>query len=79
MNLRIKLDSTERGEFERDFGVGIRRYSLGCIMTKFKHTTEVAVHVVVLIINLWRITRLLFAFAFVPLSYTWNNMDQTLI
>lgn len=54
------LKSGERGEIERDFGVGKRRYSLGCIMTKLKHTSEVAVGVVVLTMNLWRKLRLLF-------------------
>lgn len=33
----------KRGEIERDFGVGKPRYSLVCIMTKLKHTSEVAV------------------------------------
>ena len=54
------LESGERGEIEREFGVGKRRYSLGCIMTKLKHTSEVAVGVVVLTMNLWRKLRLLF-------------------
>jgi len=55
------LESGERGEIERDFGVGKRRYSLGCIMTKLKHTSEVAVRLVVLTMNLQKRLRLLFA------------------
>ena len=53
------LESGERGEIERDFGVGKRRYSLGCIVTKLRHTSEVAVRVVVLTMNLRKRLRLL--------------------
>lgn len=53
------LESGERGEIERDFGVGKRRYSLGCIVTKLQHTSEVAVRVVVLTMNLKKKLRLL--------------------
>ena len=53
------LESGERGEIERDFGVGKRRYSLGRIMMKLRDTSEVAVRVVVLVMNLWRKLRLL--------------------
>ena len=53
------LESGERGEIERDFGVGKRRYSLGRIMMKLRDTSEVAVRVVVLAMNLWRKLRLL--------------------
>ena len=52
------LESGERGEIERDFGVGKRRYSLGCIVTKLRHTSEVAVRVVVLTMNLRKRLRL---------------------
>lgn len=58
------LESGERGEIERDFGVGKRRYSLDLIMTKLKHTSEVAVRLVVLTMNLWKKLRLLFALIF---------------
>ena len=53
------LESGERGEIERDFGVGKRRYSLGCIVTKLQHTSEVAVRVIVLTMNLKKKLRLL--------------------
>lgn len=53
------LESGERGEIERDFGVGKRRYSLGCIVTKLQHTSEVAVRLVVLTMNLKKKLRLL--------------------
>ncbi len=53
------LESGERGEIERSFGVGKRRDSLGRIMMKLRDTSEVAVRVVVLAMNLWRKLRLL--------------------
>ena len=53
------LESGERGEIERNLGVGKRRYSLGCIVTKLRHTSEVAVRVVVLTMNLRKRLRLL--------------------
>lgn len=53
------LESGERGEIERDFGVGKRRYSLGRIMMKLRDTSEVAIRIVVLTMNLWRKLRLL--------------------
>lgn len=53
------LESGERSEIERDFGVGKRRYSLGCIVTKLQHTSEVAVRVIVLTMNLKKKLRLL--------------------
>lgn len=45
------LESGERGQIERDFGVGKRRYSLGLIMMKLRDTSEVAIRVVVLMIT----------------------------
>lgn len=63
------LESGERGEIERDFGVGKRRYSLGRIMMKLRDTSEVAVRVAVrvavLAMNLWKKLRLL-------LQHLWN-------
>ena len=53
------LESGERGEIERNFGAGKRRCSLGCIVTKLRHTSEVAVRVVVLTMNLRKMLRLL--------------------
>lgn len=68
------LESGERGEIERDFGVGKRRYSLGCIMTKLRHTSEVAAGVVVLTMNLWRKLRLLFILFWKSFSM-WVHVD----
>lgn len=65
------LESGERGEIERDFGVGKRRYSLGCITTKLKHTSEVAVRLVVLAMNFRKKLRLLF----VPFSPEWLRVE----
>ena len=63
------LESGERGEIERDFGVGKRRYSLGRIMMKLRDTSEVAVRVVVLAMNLWRKLRL-------SLRFLWNLLHD---
>lgn len=53
------LESGERGEIERDFGVGKRRYALDKIVTKLKHTSEVMIHSSVLYMNLRKKLRLL--------------------
>ena len=55
------LESGERGEIERQFGVAKRRYSLGCVVMKLKHTSEVDIYASVLAMNLWKKLRLLFA------------------
>ena len=51
-------ESGERSAIEGWFGVGKRRYSLGCIMTRLQHTSEVSIHVTVLTMNLFRKLRL---------------------
>ena len=53
------LESGERGEIERNFGVGKRRYSLDCIVTKLKETSEVMIHSIVVYMNLRKKLRLL--------------------
>ena len=53
------LESGERGEIERNFGVGKRRYSLDCIVTKLKETSEVMIHSIVIYMNLRKRLRLL--------------------
>ena len=55
------LESGERGEIERQFGTAKRRYSLGRIVMKLKHTSEVDIYASVLAMNLWKKLRLLFA------------------
>ena len=55
-------ESGERSAIECTFGVGKRRYSLGCIMTRLKHTSEVSAHVSVLTMNLFRRLRLFLLF-----------------
>ena len=45
-------DSAERNAIECTFGVGKRRYSLGYITMKLQHTSEVAIHLVFLSMNL---------------------------
>jgi hypothetical protein len=53
------LESGERGEIERNFGVGKRRYSLDRIVTKQKETSEVMIHSIVIYMNLRKRLRLL--------------------
>ena len=53
------LESGERGEIERQFGVGKRRYTLDCIMMKLKETSEVEIYASVLYMNLRKKLRLL--------------------
>jgi len=58
-----KAEAGERNAIECTFGVGKRRYSLGCITTKLQHTSEVAIHLVFLSMNLQkRLRSLLYAF-----------------
>ena len=52
-------ESGERGEIEREFGVGKRRFSLGCLMTRLQHTSEVFIMTTVLVMNLRKKLRLL--------------------
>ena len=53
------LESGERGEIERKFGVGKRRYTLDCIVTKLQETSEAMIHSIVLFMNLRKKLRLL--------------------
>ena len=56
------LESGERGDIERRFGIGKRCYSLGLIMAKLKETSETTIHLSVLVLNLQKRLRLLLAF-----------------
>lgn len=66
------LESGERGDIERRFGINKRCYSLGRITAKLQHTSEVMIHMSVLTLNLQRRLRLLlrtfFSFYFEPQS-----------
>lgn len=53
------LESGERGEIERKFGVGKRRYILDNIVTKLKETSEASIYASVLYMNLRKKLRLL--------------------
>ncbi len=55
-------ESGERSAIECAIGVGKRRYTLGCVMTRLDHTSEVSIHVSVLTMNLFRKLRLSFVF-----------------
>ena len=65
------LESGERGDIERRFGINKRCYSLGCITAKLQHTSEVMIYMSVLTLNLQKRLRLLlrsfFRFYFEPL------------
>ena len=52
-------ESGERGEIERNFGVGKRRYCLDCIVTKPMETSKVMIYVCALHTNLRKKLRLL--------------------
>ena len=58
------LESGERGDIERRFGIGKRCYSLGRVTAKLKHTSEVMIHLSVLTLNLRKRLRLLLRFFF---------------
>ena len=58
------LESGERGDIERRFGIGKRCYSLGRITAKLKHTSEIMIHVSVLTLNVQKRLRLLLRFIF---------------
>ena len=68
-------ESGERGEIERNFGVGKRRYGLDCIVTKLKETSEVMIHASVLYMNLRKKLRLLLHLFF---SWLWSTVQNRL-
>ena len=72
------LESGERGEIERNFGVGKRRYSLDCIVTKLKETSEVMIHSIVLFMNLRKRLRLLLRSFFSWLQNAFRNWLEEL-
>ena len=61
------LESGERGDIERRFGIGKRCYSLGRITAKLQHTSEIMIHLSVLTLNLQKRLRLLLRFIFASL------------
>jgi len=58
------LESGERGDIERRFGIGKRCYSLGRITAKLQHTSEIMIHMSVLTLNLQKRLKLLLRFIF---------------
>ena len=70
------LESGERGEIERNFGVGKRRYSLDCIVTKLKETSEVMIHSIVIYMNLLKRLRLLLRSLFSWLRIVIQNQPK---
>jgi IS5 family transposase len=60
--LEERLESGERSAIESSFGVGKRRYGMNLVMERLQETSEVAIHVSILTMNLWkRLRALLFA------------------
>lgn len=53
------IESGERGDIERRFGIDKRCYSLGCVTAKLQHTSEVMIYLSVLTLNLQKRLRLL--------------------
>ena len=70
------MESGERGEIERNFGVGKRRYSLDCIVTKLKETSEVMIHSIVIFMNLLKRLRLLLRSLFSWLRIVIQNQPK---
>ena len=69
------LESGERGEIERNFGVGKRRYGPDCIVTKLKETSEVMIYASVLYMNLRKKLRLLLRLFF---NWLWDTIQNQL-
>lgn len=63
-------DAGERNAIEGCFGVAKRRYGLDCIMAKLKDTSETAIYLHFLVMNLERRIRLFLA---LWLSWAWNT------
>lgn len=53
------IESGERGDIERRFGINKRCYSLGCVTAKLQHTSEIMIYLSVLTLNLQKRLRLL--------------------
>ncbi len=53
-------DSRERNEVEGKFGTGKRKFTMDCIMAKLKETSESAILLNLLVLNLEKRLRLLF-------------------
>ena len=63
------IESGERGDIERRFGIDKRCYSLGCITAKLQHTSEVMIYLSVLMLNLQKRLRLLLRIFFSIYSF----------
>lgn len=70
------VESGERGEIERSFGVGKNRYTLDKIVTKLKETSEVSIHAAVLYMNLRKKLRLLFSFFIRRLLKSYESLPE---
>ncbi len=70
------LESGERGDIERRFGIDKRCYSLGCITAKLQHTSEVMIYLSVLTLNLQKRLRLLLRMFF---SIYWQQQNLLLV
>ena len=70
------LESGERGDIERRFGIDKRCYSLGCITAKLQHTSEVMIYLSVLTLNLQKRLRLLLRIIF---NFYWHQQNLLLV
>ena len=70
------IESSERGDIERRFGIDKRCYSLGCITAKLQHTSEVMIYLSVLTLNLQKRLRLLLRIIF---NFYWHQQNLLLV
>ena len=70
------IESSERGDIERRFGIDKRCYSLGCITAKLQHTSEVMIYLSVLTLNLQKRLRLLLRLFF---NFYWQRRNLRLV
>ena len=70
------IESGERGDIERRFGIDKRCYSLGCITAKLQHTSEVMIYLSVLTLNLQKRLRLLLRLFF---KFYWHPKKLLLV
>jgi len=68
-------DQKDRNEIEGKFGIAKRRYSLGLIMTKLKHTSESWASMMFLVMNLDKITQR--AFLWLTHIHHFNEIGET--
>ena len=76
--LQERAESSERNAIECTFGVAKRRYALGHITMKLRHTSEVAIYLVFLSMNLQKRLRSLFC-AFWGHRFSWHSFFSPVV